>query len=397
MTKEVSRGITYIGADDFTAGCFENQYSIPEGMSYNSYLVKGEEKIAVLDTCDPRCEAAWKENIREALKGRTPDYLVVHHAEPDHTALVAWMLGEYPSLEVVASAKAIQMLLQFFPGCSFEGRTRAVGEGDTLDLGGRTLRFISAPMVHWPEVMVSYDSESGVLFSADAFGKFGGLSRCGYFSEEDGDWACEARRYYFNICGKYGLQVQALLRKVSALDVKAICPLHGPILRGDLSQYVDLYKTWSSYAPETVGVFIAHASIHGGTAEAAHRLSEILLSKGCPKVAISSLCTEDQSEAVEDAFRYSVLVMAASSYDAGIFPPAGEFLRHLGDKGWKMRKVALIENGSWAPSAGRVMKEAFSKMKDVEILEPMVTIRSRMTPSDEKAIEALADVIMSNL
>ena len=331
----------------------------------------------------------------EALNGRTPDYLVVHHLEPDHTGLIDWVTRRYPALQVVASAKALQMLGQFFDGLDLTGRSRVVKEGDTLSLGSRSLTFYGAPMVHWPEVMVSYLDADRILFSADAFGKFGALSKCGYFSEEDGDWACEARRYYFNICGKYGLQVQALLKKVLPLPLDAICSLHGPVLRGDLSPYTGLYDTWSRYGVETEGVFVAYASIHGGTAAAALKMADILRAKGCPKVAVADLSRDDQAEAVEDAFRYGKAILAASSYDAGVFPPMDIFLHHLRDKAWQKRRVGLIENGSWAPSAGRVMREQLSAMKEIELVEPMVTLRSRMKDSDLAALEALADAILA--
>ena len=292
--KQINSSLFYIGADDLTLDLFESQYILEEGMAYNSYLIK-DEKIAILDTIDARCADIWKENLREALAGACPDYLIVHHMEPDHSGLIAWALETYPGLQLVATAKAIQLLGQFFDGVSFEGRTVTVKEGDTLSLGAHSLRFMAAPMVHWPEVMVSYEATEGVLFSADAFGKFGALEKCGFYGEEDADWACEARRYYFNICGKYGQPVQTLLKKVAALDVKAIAPLHGPILRKNLPYYLGLYQTWSSYGVETEGVFVACASIHGGTMKAAEKLVEILKAKGCPKVALADLTREDQA------------------------------------------------------------------------------------------------------
>jgi len=304
-------------------------------------------------------------------------------------------MDKWPQMQLVASAKAIQMLSQFFEGVSYEGRTVAVKEGDTLPLGAHTLKFFGAPMVHWPEVMVSFEESEKVLFSADAFGKFGALSKCGFFADEDGDWACEARRYYFNICGKYGIPVQTLLKKVSALPVSIIAPLHGPIMRQGLEQYIGLYNTWSTYGVESEGVFVAVASIHGGTMEAAKKLAEILKAKGCPKVAMADLTREDQAEAVEDAFRYGKMIVCAASYDAGLFPPAHSFIHHLQDKAWQKRRVGLVENGSWAPSAGRVMKEMFSSMKDVEIVEPVVTIRSRMKEADIPALEKLAESILA--
>ena len=392
--KTISENIFYIGVDDTTLDLFESQYILPEGMSYNSYLIR-DGKVAILDTVDAREGEAWKANLQEALEGRQPDYLVVHHMEPDHSALVAWALETWPGLTLVASAKALQMMGQFFEDLPLEGRTLAVKEGDTLELGTHSLRFIPAPMVHWPEVLVSFDAASGTLFSADAFGKFGALGNCGFFGDEDGDWACEARRYYFNICGKYGLPVQNLLKKMAALDLSVIAPLHGPVLRENLPYYLGLYNTWSSYGVETEGVFVAVASIHGGTMVAAQRLVEILKAKGCPKVAFTDLTRDDQAEAVEDAFRYGKMIVCAASYDAGLFPPAHSFIHHLQDKAWQKRRVGLVENGSWAPSAGRVMKEMFGAMKDVQIVEPLVTIRSTMKPSDIPALEALADAILA--
>ena len=394
MIKKINEAVAYIGTDDVDLDLFESQYEVPEGMAYNSYLIQ-DEKVAIMDTVDARCAQAWKENLVEALGDRTPDYLVVHHLEPDHTGLITWVTRQYPALQVVASTRALQMMGQFFDGLDLTGRSLAVKEGDTLSLGSRSLTFYGAPMVHWPEVMVSWLDADRILFSADAFGKFGALSKCGYFSEEDGDWACEARRYYFNICGKYGIQVQALLKKVLPLPLDTICPLHGPVLRGDLAPYTGLYDTWSRYGVETEGVFVAYASIHGGTAAAALKMADILRAKGCPKVAVADLSRDDQAEAVEDAFRYGKVILAASSYDAGVFPPMDIFLHHLRDKAWQKRRVGLIENGSWAPSAGRVMREQLSAMKEMEIVEPTVTLRSRMKDSDLAALEALADAILA--
>ncbi|MBR1406714.1 MAG: FprA family A-type flavoprotein [Bacteroidales bacterium] len=393
MIREIQPGLLYIGAQDRDLDLFESQYAVPDGMSYNSYLLDGG-KIAILDTVDARKGEEWKQNLGEALAGRTPDYLVVHHMEPDHSALILDVLQTWPGLKLAASAKAIQMLGQFFEGYDFTGRTVVLKEGDVLDLGTRSLQFIAAPMVHWPEVMVSYEAASKTLFAADAFGKFGTLD-AGFYGDEDDDWACEARRYYFNICGKYGGPVQTLLKKASALDIACICPLHGPILRQDLGYYLDLYQTWSSYGVETEGVFVAYASIHGGTAAAALKLADILKEKGCPKVATCDLTRDDQAEAVEDAFRYGRIILAASSYDAGVFPPMHSFLHHLQDKAWQKRKVGLIENGSWAPSAARVMKGMLETLKEIEIVEPVVTIRSRMKTADLPALQALADAILS--
>ena len=386
MTSNVTERIKYIGVDDTTIDLFESQYIVPNGISYNSYLIT-DEKMAIMDTVDLRKSDDWWANLEEALEGRTPDYLIVQHMEPDHAGNIAKALEKYPEMKVVASAKAIQMMPQFFEDTDFNGRTIAVKEGDTLSLGEHTLQFFMAPMVHWPEVMVTYDQQDKVLFSADGFGKFGALAH-----EED--WACEARRYYFNICGKYGAQVQALLKKAATLDIACICPLHGPILKENLGYYIGLYDTWSKYEVETEGVFIAYASIHGGTKKAAEKMAEILRAKGAPKVSIADLCRDDMAEAVEDAFRMSKLVVAAASYDADVFPPMHDFLHHLKLKAYQKRRVGIIENGSWAPCAGRVMKGMLETMKEIEIVEPMVTIRSAMKQGDIPALEALADAML---
>ena len=394
MIRNLNDKVRYIGCDDLDLDLFESQYIVPEGMAYNSYLIL-DDKVAIMDTADARKGDEWKANLKEALSGRTPDFLVVHHMEPDHSALIAWVLAEYPSLTLVASAKAIQMLGQFFEDLNIDGRTLAVKEGSELELGEHKLRFIGAPMVHWPEVMVSFDEADGALYSADAFGKFGALSKCGFYGRDDDDWACEARRYYFNIVGKYGAPVRTLLEKTLQLPIRTIRPLHGPILEDNLSEYIDLYKIWSSYAVETDGIFIACASIHGGTMAAAQKLAEILRAKGAGRVEVSDLCRSDFAENVEDAFRHSKLVLAASSYDAGVFTPMYEFLHRLQIKGFCNRKVAIVENGSWAPSAGRVMKEMLSAMNGIEIVDPMVTIRSRMKQADIPALESLADAILN--
>ena len=391
MIKNVTDDIKYIGVDDLALDLFESQYIVPEGMSYNSYLIL-DTRGAVMDSVDARMTGAWLENLETALEGRKPDYLVVHHMEPDHSGSILAFARKYPQAKIVASAKALAFLGQFFDGESFD--TLAVKEGDVLELGAHTLRFFGAAMVHWPEVMVSFDAKDKVLFTADAFGKFGALGKCGYFGDEDDDWACEARRYYFNICGKYGAPVQVLLKKVLPLEPAVIAPLHGPVLRENLKEYIDLYQTWSTYGVETEGVFIACASIHGGTLAAAECLKEILLAKGCPKVAMSDLTRDDQAEAVEDAFRYGRMVVLAASYDGGLFTPAYNFIHTLQMKSWQKRKVALVENGTWAPSAGKVMKELFGAMKDVEMVGDLVTIRSRMKDSDRAALEALADAIL---
>ena len=387
MTFNVTEKIKYIGVDDTTIDLFESQYIVPNGISYNSYLIM-DEKIAIMDTADKRKSEEWFTNLEEGLEGRTPDYLIVQHMEPDHAGNIASLLAKYPNLQVAASAKAIQMMPQFFEDTCFEGRTIAVKEGDTLSLGTHTLQFFMAPMVHWPEVMVTYDSTDKVLFTADGFGKFGALAH-----EEE--WACEARRYYFNICGKYGPQVQALLKKAATLDIACICPLHGPILKEDLGYYIGLYDTWSKYEVETEGVFIAYASIHGGTRKAAEKMAEILREKGAPKVSIADLSRDDMAEAVEDAFRMSKLIVAAASYDADVFPPMHDFLHHLKLKAYQKRRVGIIENGSWAPCAGRIMKGMLESMKEIEIVEPMVTIRSAMKQGDIPALEALADAMLA--
>ena len=393
MIKKLSDNVKYIGVDDLDLDLFESQYIVPDGMAYNSYVIL-DEKVAVLDTADARKAVEWKQNLKEALAGRQPDYLVVHHMEPDHSALIAWVLEEYPGITLVASAKAIQMLSQFFENINLEGCTLAVKEGSVLELGSHSLKFIGAPMVHWPEVMVSFDLADGALYSADAFGKFGALGKCGFYGRDDDDWSCEARRYYFNIVGKYGAPVRTLLGKTSQLAIRTIRPLHGPILEDNLSEYLDLYNIWSNYAVETEGVFIACASIHGGTLAAVEKLAEILRAKGAQRVVVSDLCRSDFAENVEDAFRHSTLVVAASSYDAGVFTPMYEFLHRLQIKGFCNRKVGILENGSWAPSAGRVMKEMLSAMNGIEIVEPMVTIKSRMKQTDIPALEELASALL---
>ena len=384
---EVTKDIKYIGVDDTDLDLFESQYIIPNGISYNSYLIL-DEKVAVMDSVDSRKEAEWLENLATALAGRQPDYLVVQHMEPDHAGSITAFMEHYPEAKIVASARAIQMMPQFFEDVDFSAKTIAVKEGETLSLGAHTLQFFAAPMVHWPEVIVTYDQMDKVLFSADGFGKFGALSA-------DEDWACEARRYYFNICGKYGAQVQALLKKAATLDIECICPLHGPILKENLGYYIGLYDTWSSYGVETEGIFIAYASIHGGTAVAANKLAEILRAKGAPKVSVADLSRDDMAEAIEDAFRMDRLVVAAASYDGGVFPVMHDFLHHLQIKSYQKRKVGIIENGSWAPCAARVMRSMLETMKDVEIVEPVVTIRSRMKQEDMPALEALADALLA--
>ena len=393
VMKEITKGIRYIGVDHPDLDLFESQYIVPEGMAYNSYLIM-DEKIAILDTADARKGEEWLRNLEEALEGKKPDYLVIHHMEPDHSASVAPVLEKYPDVTVVGSAMALKFLGQFMPDKPVQ-KTLPVKEGDTLPLGSHTLKFFAASMVHWPEVMVSVDTATSVLFSADAFGKFGALAKTAFWADEDPDWACEGRRYYFNICGKYGPQVQALLKKLGGENIGLIAPLHGPIIRKDLGYYLDLYNTWSSYGVETEGVFVSYASIHGGTAAVAEKVAAKLKAMGCPKVATCDLTRDDRAEAVEDAFRYGRMVLAACSYDAGLFTPAHDFLHSLQVKGYCKRKVALIENGSWAPSAARVMKEMLGTMKEVEIVGEPVTIRSRYKEADEPALDALCKAILS--
>ena len=388
MIKNITEKIKYIGVDDTDIDLFESQYVVPNGVAYNSYLIL-DEKVAVMDTVDLRKSDEWFENLRTALEGRKPDYLVVQHLEPDHAGTIGKFVAEYPEVVVVASDKAVKMLPQFFYDTNFEGRIMGVKEGGTLSLGGRTLHFAMAPMVHWPEVMVTYDSTDKVLFSADGFGTFGALCH-----EED--WACEARRYYFNICGKYGAPVQALLKKAATLDISIICPTHGPVLTENLGYYIGLYDTWSKYEPETEGVLVAYASIHGNTAEVARTFADILRAKGAQKVVLADLSRCDMAEAVEDAFRYSRLVVAAASYDSDVFPPMHDFLHHLAIKNFCKRRIGIIENGSWAPSAGRAMRNIIDRFKDVAVVEDMVTIISRMKPSDIPALERLAEEVLAD-
>ena len=385
----ITNDIIYIGQDDNELTLFESQYELPEGMCYNSYLIMDED-IAIMDTTDPRTLTPWLEDLQKALEGKTPKYLIVQHLEPDHTSGISEVLRLYPEIKIVCTAKAASMIPLFFPNDDISSNVMTVKEGDTLSLGRHTLKFIMAPMVHWPEVMVTYDQKDKVLFSADAFGKFG------VREAEPDDWACEARRYYFNICGKYGGPVSTLLKKASALEIDQICPLHGPILKGEaMAEALRLYTIWSAYGVEAEGVFIAYASIHGCTKEAAELLSAILKGKGCKKVAIADLCREDQAEAIEDAFKYGKVILAASSYDAGLFPPMYDFIHHLQIKAWQNREVGLIENGSWAPSAGRVMKQMIEEMKNVTIKGDVVTLRGRMKDTDVPALEALADAILA--
>lgn len=382
----ISKAIQYIGVDDTTLDLFESQYIVPNGVSYNSYVIL-DEKTAVMDTVDARKTDEWFANLEQALAGRTVDYLIISHLEPDHSSNIKKLADKYPSATLVLSAKAKAMLPQFFDIDNLEERTIAVKEGDTLNLGEHELTFIMAPMVHWPEVMVEYESTEKILFSADGFGKFGALC-----NEED--WACEARRYYFNIVGKYGAPVQTLLKKAATLDIQMICPLHGPILKDNLGYYIDKYNTWSSYQPEDKGVLVACASIHGNTKAAAEKMVEILKSKGATKVAFTDLSRDDMAEAIEDAFRYDKLVLAAASYDAGVFPPMEDFLNRLSHKAFQNRKVAIIENGSWAPTAARTMKSMLDSMKNLTVCENTVTILSTMKEKDVAAMEQLADELL---
>ncbi len=379
----ISDSIKYIGVSTYDIDLFEGQYIVPNGMAYNSYVIL-DDKIAVMDTADSAVSEQWMSNLKEALNGRTPDYLVVQHLEPDHSGSVMDIVREYPEIKIVCTAKAKQMMPQFADINPDNIITEA--EGDTLELGSHTLNFVLAPMVHWPEVMVSYESSEKVLFSADAFGKFGAL-------DADEGWSCEARRYYFNIVGKYGKQVQVLLKKAAGLDIQTICPLHGPILTDTIGEVLSLYNTWSAYEPENEGVFIAYASIYGNTAKAAEKMKALLEEKGCPRVAIADLARDDMAECVEDAFRHSTLLCMASSYDGGVFTPMNDFLHHLKAKTFQNRRVALVENGSWAPSAARTMKAEFEQMKDITLVGDTVTIKTTLKDEDIQALDRLADEI----
>lgn len=382
----ISDKIKYIGVDDTTLDLFESQYAVPEGVSYNSYVIL-DNKTAIMDTVDKRGMKDWENNLLNALDGRNADYVIIQHMEPDHAGSLARLIELFPEITVVGNAKTFIMINQFFENINIKN-SLTVKEGDTLNLGSHTLTFVMAPMVHWPEVMVTYESSEKVLFSADGFGKFGALSLT-----ENADWACEARRYYFNIVGKYGAPVQTLLKKASALDIKTICPLHGPVLSDNLGYYIDLYNTWSSYQPESKGVFIAYASIHGNTAYAAEQFAEMLRNKGVDNVVITDLSRCDIAEAVEDAFRYDRMVLAAASYDAGVFPIMQDFLHHLQAKAFQNRTVGLIENGSWAPTAAKTMRNILEAMKNITIVEPVVTIKSVLKETDIPALEQLADAL----
>lgn len=387
MSKvEITDNILYVGVNDRDIDLFEGQYVVPEGVSYNSYLIM-DEKIALMDTVDARKSEEWLSNIKVILGTRQPDYLVVSHMEPDHAGSIAAVAEEFPDMKIVGNAKTFTFMGQFFD-FDIDSKKVVVAEGDELSLGKHNLKFIMAPMVHWPEVMMTYETSEKILFSADGFGKFGALD-----AEED--WACEARRYYFNIVGKYGAQVQAVLKKLADAEVNAICPLHGPIIKENLAYYIGLYNTWSSYRPEDEGVLVAYASIYGNTAGAAKQIAEILKEKGAKKVAITDLARDDMAEAIEDAFRYDKMVLACSTYDGGIFPCMEDFLSHLKAKNYQKRTVALIENGTWAPMAGKKMREILEGMKDVKVLENTVTIRSAVKADTVGALDKLADEVLN--
>ena len=380
----ITKDIRYIGVDDKEIDLFEGQYIVPNGIAYNSYLIL-DDKIAVMDTVDKRKKDEFLANLERELDGRTPDYLVVSHVEPDHASSIQAVVEKYPGIQLVGNAKTFPMLSLYFDLDLANAIT--VKEGDTLDLGHHKLTFVMAPMVHWPEVMVTYDSLDKVLFSADGFGKFGAL-------DTDEDWDCEARRYYFNIVGKFGAQVQALLKKAAALDIQVICPLHGPILKETIGHVLEKYQIWSSYGVESEGVFIAYASLHGNTAAAAEQLAAILKEKGCPKVAITDLAREDMAEALEDAFRYGKVILAASSYNGGVAPFMEDFLHHLKAKNYQKRTIGLMENGSWGPTAARTMKGILETMKDITVVEPVVTIKGAVKESDKAAMMELAEAIL---
>jgi len=396
---EIAKNIKYIGVDDTDIDLFEGQYDVPEGISYNSYLID-DEKIAVMDTVDARKIGEWAEKLETALNGRQPDYLVIHHMEPDHAAGVKTLLEKYPGCTGICSQKAVAMVKRFFD-TDFGERLKAVKEGETLSLGQHTLTFIMAPMVHWPEVMMSYEQTEGILFAADGFGKFGALSHPrseGMAADKlhatvEG-WACEARRYYFNIVGKYGAMVQTVLKKAAGLDIKVIAPLHGPVLNDDLGYYLNLYDTWSSYQPEDKGIFIAYCSLHGNTREAALKLADIIKAGSDVKVSTSDLARDDMAEAIEDAFRYDRLVVAAPTYDGGIMPVMQDFIHHLGSKAYQNRTVGIIENGTWAPASGKKMHEAFQQMKNITIIEPIVTVESTVKQKTVADLKALAAALI---
>lgn len=383
---KISDSVVYIGVNDKTIDLFESQYRVPKGVSYNSYLIL-DDKTAVMDTVDKRATNEWLKNLDKALQGRSLDYLVISHLEPDHASNIQLLAEKFPEMKLVANAKIFAMLPQFFD-FNIEGRTVVVKEGDTLCLGAHTLQFFMAPMVHWPEVMVEYEQSEKILFSADGFGKFGAL-------DADEEWTDEARRYFINIVGKYGTQVQALLKKAATLDIQTICPLHGPVLKEDLGYYIGKYLTWSSYEPEEDGVVVAYASIHGNTAKAAEKMAQILTEKGAKAVKVFDLARDDMAEAVASAFRYDKLVLLGVTYDGALFPCMEDFLYHLKIKTYRNRKAAIVENGSWAPMSGKLMKAYLESMKGIEICEPVVTIRSAMKDGDTENMKALADTLLA--
>lgn len=383
--KNIKSNIFYVGVNDHEIDLFEGQYIVPNGMAYNSYII-ADEKVAVLDSVDIKFGDKWLKNINEVLGDKSPDYLIIQHMEPDHSACIDKFVSKYPNAVVVGNAKTFDMLRAFFPDLELPN-TLTVKDGEKLSLGSHELTFITAPMVHWPEVMLTYDSTEKVLFSADAFGKFGAL-------DVDEDWACEARRYYFGIVGKYGVQVQALLKKASALDIETICPLHGPILTENLGYYLDLYNTWSSYGIESEGVFIAYTSVYGNTKKAAELLRDKLVEKGCPKIAIADLAREDMAECVEDGFRYGKIVLATTTYNAEIFPFMNQYIDSLVERNYQNRTIGIIENGSWAPMAAKVIKSKFEKSKDITFADSIVSIKSALKPENISQIEAMADELM---
>lgn len=384
--NKITNDIYYIGVNDHEIDLFEGMYDVPNGMAYNSYVIM-DEKVAVFDTVDANFGDKWLENLDETLAGKTPDYLIVQHMEPDHSANIVRFMEKYPSASVVGNAKTFNMMKLFFDNIALDGRTVEVKDGETLSLGRHQLAFVFAPMVHWPEVMFTYDSTDKVLFSADAFGKFGAL-------DADEDWACEARRYYFGIVGKYGVQVQNVLKKAAALEINVICPLHGPVLSENLSYYLDLYNTWSSYGVESQGVMIAYTSVYGNTKKAAGILRDKLIEKGCPKVVFCDLAREDMAEAVEDAFRYGRLVLATTTYNADIFPFMKQFIENLTERNYQNRTIGLIENGAWAPTAAKVMKGMFEKSKNITWLDTTATIKAGVKAENIAQLESMADELM---
>lgn len=386
MTFKVTDSIEYVGVNDKTLDLFESQYVVPNGISYNSYIIM-DEKITIMDTVDKRASTEWLENVEKTLGDKKPAYLVISHLEPDHSANIMVIAEKYPDMKIVLSKRASEMMMQFFDK-DYSSRYVVVSEGETLNVGTHTLQFFMAPMVHWPEVMVTYDQTDKVLFSADGFGKFGSL-------DTDEDWACEARRYYFNICGKYGAQVQLLLKKAAILDIKTICPLHGPILNENLEYYINKYDVWSSYKPEDDGVFVAYNSIHGNTRKAVEELERILKENGAKKVTVSDLAREDIAEAVEDAFRYDKMIIATPTYDAGLFPATELFLRDLAHKNYQGRKVGIIENGSWAPMAAKNVKEILNGMKDITVCDTVVSIKTSMNDKNKEDMKLLVNEILN--